>query len=428
VRRILALAVVLLAATSQASTARDAPKFPGYSYPVFQVNTYKPEWQDRPKAAALNNGGFVIAWHSDKQDGSALGVFGQVYDAAGQPLGQEFQANTYTQAQQAVVAVAALKDGGFIVAWQSQYQIQKSSGWEIYAQRYDMRGVRVGSEFRVNTITTEDQTDPVVKGLADGGFVVLWLTSKSLRSFMAFQRFDRDGSPVGSETVVAPFEQDSSQVSYPEISAMPDGGFIVVWANDGIRLSNIFARRYSATGVPVGATVAVATTTQFTSSFAHAKVAVLKDGSFIVVWLDFNGAPANLFGQLYDAQGISVGGRFGLNATKAAVYQPSISPLADGGFVVTYTSESEDHTGSVVFGRLFDNKGNRRGPEFMVPRTRALAQYTPSVVGLNKSGFVVTFAMNERTDFFVNLMGIYAQRYETKLTPTKPPKPGVGAP
>ena len=44
----------------------------------------------------------------------------------------------------------------------------------IYGQRYDQNGIQVGNEFQVNTYTTSTQWYPSITALSDGGFVVVW--------------------------------------------------------------------------------------------------------------------------------------------------------------------------------------------------------------------------------------------------------------
>src|SRR5262245_50561594 len=101
----------------------------------FQVNTYTPNSQDGASVAADANGNFVVTWNSP-QDGNGSGVFGQRYDREGNPLGQEFQVNTYTKGLQGHSAVATASDGVFVVVWTSGiYQDGDFDG--IFGQRYD---------------------------------------------------------------------------------------------------------------------------------------------------------------------------------------------------------------------------------------------------------------------------------------------------
>ncbi len=72
--------------------------------------------------APLNDGGFVVTWGSYGQDGDFSGVYGQRYDSSGVKSGVEFQINTYTTSDQRDPSVAPLNDGGFVVTWTSDGQ------------------------------------------------------------------------------------------------------------------------------------------------------------------------------------------------------------------------------------------------------------------------------------------------------------------
>src|SRR5437870_5247186 len=73
----------------------------------FQVNTYTSSLQLAPAVAADANGNFVVVWSSANKDGSAFGIFGQRFKAAGVPQGSEFQINTYTTDSQYLPSVAS---------------------------------------------------------------------------------------------------------------------------------------------------------------------------------------------------------------------------------------------------------------------------------------------------------------------------------
>jgi hypothetical protein len=126
--------------------------------------------QYQPTVAALAGGGYVVAWTSFTQDGSGGGVYAQRYSAGGVALGTEFQVNTTTLNSQYLPKTAALADGGFVVTWVSF--LQDGSGEGVYAQRYAADGSAAGAEFRVNTTTLQDQLYPSVTALAGGGFLV----------------------------------------------------------------------------------------------------------------------------------------------------------------------------------------------------------------------------------------------------------------
>jgi methionine-rich copper-binding protein CopC len=148
-------------------------------YLEFQVNTWTTDDQAGPSVTSLSNGGFVVVWSSGcdyggctPQDGSGLGLYGQRFDPNGNRVGSEFQVNTWTTGDQRDPSITSLSNGGFVVVWQSNGQDGPSDG--VYGQRFDSNGNKVGSEFQVNTWTTSTQWLPSITSLSNGGFVVVW--------------------------------------------------------------------------------------------------------------------------------------------------------------------------------------------------------------------------------------------------------------
>jgi hypothetical protein len=128
--------------------------------------------QRNPSAAPLPDGGFVVVWQSYHADGSHYAVMGQRLDGIGQPLGAEFQVNSYTTYYQGAARVASGPDGRYVVVWSSEWQDGSQGG--VFAQRYNAKGERVGSELLVNSYTTGRQGHAVAADLGAGRFVVAW--------------------------------------------------------------------------------------------------------------------------------------------------------------------------------------------------------------------------------------------------------------
>ena len=51
----------------------------------FQVNTYTSSDQYDPSVTALKDGGFMVSWESNGQDGSGYGIYGQRFGVDGSP-------------------------------------------------------------------------------------------------------------------------------------------------------------------------------------------------------------------------------------------------------------------------------------------------------------------------------------------------------
>src|SRR5262245_31562907 len=144
------------------------------------------------------------------------------------PTGNDVQVNTTTANVQVNPVVTAMADGGFVMTWMS---LNDGGNWQTYGQRFDANGAAVGTEFRVNTFTPVGLS-PCVTAVADGGFVVTWSSSQfvldgSGRGIFC-HRFDASGAAVGFEFRVNTFTTNSQDSS--SVTALADGGFVVTWS------------------------------------------------------------------------------------------------------------------------------------------------------------------------------------------------------
>ena len=138
----------------------------------FQINTYTDNNQMFPIVSGLSNGGFVVCWESWEQDGNGIGVFAQTFDMAGNKYGNEFQINTYTLDHQMQPYVSGLSNGKFIVTWVSSNQDGSDLG--IYGQMFKNDGTRFGTEFQVNDYIYSRQTRPRISSFAEDRFIICW--------------------------------------------------------------------------------------------------------------------------------------------------------------------------------------------------------------------------------------------------------------
>jgi serralysin len=136
-----------------------------------RVNTTTNFSQLEPSVAPIS-GGYVVTWSSLNQAGTNYDIYMQRYNLSGVAQGSETRVNATTGNNQTGPSVAALADGGYVVTWQSNDQ--DGSNFGIYMQRYDASGGAQGSETLVNTYTTYDQAQPSVTVLPDGSYVVTW--------------------------------------------------------------------------------------------------------------------------------------------------------------------------------------------------------------------------------------------------------------
>jgi hypothetical protein len=386
----------------------------------FQVNTYTTSSQRYSAVATDATGDFVVVWQSLGQDGSDLGVFGKRYDSAGAVQGVEFQVNTYTTNAQARPAVAADAAGNFVVTWDSF--TKDGSDYGVFGQRYSSAGSAQGSEFQVNTYTTNRQNRSAVAADAAGNFVVVWQNvGRDGSSFGVFgQRFDSVGAALGGEFQINTFTSDRQQ--YPAVAADAAGNFLVVWQSEFQDASSfgIFGQRYSSAGATQGSEFQVNT---YTTNFQRLPaVAADASGNFVVTWdsLTEDGSSYGIFGQRYSSTGASQGSEFQVNTyTTNSQTISALAADAAGNFVVLWGSLAQDGQNFGVFGQRYDSAGAAQGNAFQVNTYTTSSQFSPAVAAGPANTFVVVWQSYTQDG---SLDGVFGQRYaEPTATPTATP-------
>lgn len=314
----------------------------------FQVNSYTTYNQRHPAVAADAAGNVLVVWESERNPGGA--IIGQRYDSAGVPQGGEFDvaANMAAGSGPSYPVVAAGGDGNFVVVWKDD------ASDSIDGRRYDSAGVPQGGMFQVASAGSGDRVDyPAVAADAAGNFLVAWQLRSGSRlpadEDIVGRVYNSAGIPQGSEFVVNSYTTDDQ--SYPAVAADAAGNFMIVWAGDEYSEHRISGQRYDSTGVPQGANFVVsATFAEYSPDFetaTHPAVAGAPEGGFVVAWEssgtylpgpeeDRNG----IFGRRYDSRGNRICGRFHVNTYTTGVQQyPAVATDGTGNFLVVWMGD-----------------------------------------------------------------------------------------
>ena len=143
-----------------------------------QVNEFTQGAQFGSVVTPLADGNFVVTWESEDQqqdDNASRAIKGRIFSPDGEPESDEFQVNEFPQGTQNLASVTTLVDGNFVVAWVSDDQQQgDNDGFAIKARIFSPDGEPEGDEFQVNEFTELAQRLPAITPLEDGGFVVAW--------------------------------------------------------------------------------------------------------------------------------------------------------------------------------------------------------------------------------------------------------------
>ena len=391
----------------------------------FQVNTGGiTDNQRYSDVATLKNGNVIAVWTTQNTgnsatggDGSGYSVKAKILNSSGNQVKSEFLVNTNTAGNQQIAKVVALSDGGFMVAWEDEGgQVGDTSGSSVRAQRYDSAGSKVGGEILVNhSIVNGDQdyvdVFEVGAGLvgfswvsdsaADGKEVQLNIYSTSLNLFASERTVNFVGGGAGNQTGA------NSAVS-------TNGNVLVVWttsANDDGSGGAIKYRLYdSSYNTLVGE--ALVNVNKKTGSQVNPQVEALADGRFVVAWTTQDatedGDSTALLFRIYSKAGVPLTNEIRVNNKGTGGQDDvSIAALDDGRFLVVWEStDGTDPSLTGIKGRIFNKDGRAYGKEFLVNQKTSSYQQDAEVTTLKNGKVMVTWTTGSQADGDGNLESI----------------------
>jgi hypothetical protein len=318
---------------------------------IFAANKTATGDQIKPQVKLLRNGLTIVVWES-----KVLGtpdVFARLWKG-NKPLTADIRVNTYLVDQQIDPVVDALPDGGAVIVWASYGQ--DGSLWGVYARKLTSAGVGATTkEFLVNQYTTYNQRNPSVTALANGNYVIAWVSEQQRFAGSAdvFARvFSSGGMPLTDEILI---NSGANKCASPTVAPLSSGGFTVAWSQKDTVLTNswdVWGRAFSASGTPMGADFRINT-------------------------------------YLYGDQ-----------------YRPKLAS-GPNGILAVWTSMGEDGSKEGVFGRYLLGGVEPSGPEFQVNTTIASSQIHPAVAWDGVGHFLVVWSSFNGTSGF----DLFGQEY-----------------
>ena len=316
---------------------------------------------------------------------------------------------------------ASSSNGTSVVVWVNAHS---ASNHDIYAQRFDAQGRRVGPAIAVDA-SAADSYAPAVATDASGRFVVTWENFNSDGTWSVMMRDDSAaGSPItGSTRVTAQGSTD-----YLPAVAASNGSFVISWDHHTSATNDdIWAERFVySNGVPKGQGIFVVNGDA--NSEAYSSVAMTPGGKFDIVYeRQYSGSDWDIFASQYGAAGNLIRGNIEINFDSNPEFTPSVSLDNAGNAVVAYVEDIG--TASGVFANRL-SAGGVVGARITVANGNGANYSSPSVALSPTSGaFVVAVDTNSffdpNTDSFVN--GVYAVEFSANDTALEPFFDGLGS-
>jgi hypothetical protein len=345
------------------------------TFGTFRVNVQGTNDQENPRVALLKNGGAVFAWQGGASGAQHIyarflnsdNTFLTDTDVVVSLPANNFQINP---------AVTVLNNGNAVVVWGSFDEQGSTSLQDVYGQVFSPAGQKIGGEFLINQFTTYNQRTPTVAALANGGFVVAWVSEQersvaalynglaltSQESYPSVDIYGRlyDGNGVAQSDEFL-INTDSNPCANPAVAAGSDGGFVVVWdAKDMTSPFNnsldIYERPFTSAGATGGGAVSHVNAYLYGDQYAPRISSIGTD--YFVVWTSLaqDGSREGVFGQFIHADGTKVGGELRVNTTTASSQvQPVVASDGVSQFLVGWSSFTGLATSFDLFAQRYQN-------------------------------------------------------------------------
>jgi len=310
------------------------------------------------------------------------------------PVGPEITANADPADWQEAPSVAMAQDGTGVLVYGGNIYRSKVARW------FDSAGRPVGSEPSLHldgSLGALLFQDVAVNRQGKGA--ACWEDSQL--GFGVCRQLDSIGGLGGREIRASTDSQAFVGREFgPRLEISSDGTFVVGWMDyvqpavpgSGALALDPSLRFFSAAGEPLGPVILA--DNDVGGELQGMDVAALGGGRAVIVWngggIDSDGLGVR--GRIVDHSGVLLGQPLAVNSFEPG-YQtrPNVASNLKDRFVVMWESDGQDGSGSGVYGQLFDDLGNKIGPEFQVSSDAPSWQGLPSVA-MDRSGrFVVAF-------------------------------------
>lgn len=269
---------------------------------------------------------------------------------------------------------------------------------DIYLRVFPADGSDPTDPVQVNTYVDDAQHSPKIAINTDGSFLVVWLSQERpipdqshTRAVVRSQAFDINGNPTGNEQLLSTLKPELTTDNKVDVDALPSGEYIVVWRSSrtpepGDSSTSIQGRRIGANGVPLAGQFQV-NSTMTSASERWPSVTSLADGGFLVVW-----TVPEVHGRRFAADFTPVGDDFQINTfTTGTESKTVVDRNGDGRVLVAWQDAEESGDGTEIRGRLFNPELVQQGPDFRINTLMMDDQLEPEVADYGLGGFFVVW-------------------------------------
>lgn len=213
------------------------------------------KYQENPRIAVFPTGEFVLSMNGESYNTNKQAVLIQAFDSQINLNGQVFTPHFNDPGPQANHLIADVSTNGnlSIVVWQDG---RLDGNYDISGQLYNNNGP-INGNFKINQGDSPGVFNllPSVCMNSSGNIIVVWAdTRTNPRGEIFGQLFNSNGQPVGNNFQIS--LGSGAIMDRPEVAMLEDGSFMVVWTDSisglsGSEAYRAFGRQYSGNGTPL---------------------------------------------------------------------------------------------------------------------------------------------------------------------------------
>jgi len=392
----------------------------------YLVNDFLYANQENQTIEALKDGGYVIVWQTHNRDAlnyfNKSGLFYQRYDANGERVGEQ----VYFAERAGQASVTALDDGGFIINY--THDMFMSHTANIKAQRFDMNGQSVDGPYLVNEQGNHIyKSNPSIATLSDGNIIMGWhahTQSNQSANYIEIRKFDANGNPLSEQIQLT--SNDTAREDL-QLLALEDGGFLATWEGHttGIR-QDVYAQQFNSDLTSTTSEPYILNSATSGQQFGSSS-AILQDGSVLTTWIsdEYNGQGGNYI----LSQRFYPGGEAHDESDQLVIrFRGAGVRSYDGDFDTTVTGLQDggyfvswhDHyvTDATVWGMRFDSSGSQVGEMLKINDYDPSLQMLPEITVLEGGNLAFTWQSKDQYNKIDLITKVYKFSDDTSTAET----------
>lgn len=383
-----AMGIILAAAAAGGAAAEPTPRTAPVVGAEFPISDTAAATDESAVAVASSGAGYLVVWEDLRDEGvSHSDIYGQLVSATGVLVGDDFRISGPLATAEEKAPAVAWNGSEYLVVWEDTRNTAERQT-DIYGRRVSAAGVALESDFRITGAGALGSEDSPAVAWSGTEYLVAWEDTRNTaerKTDIYGRRVSAAGDPEGTDFRIS----GTNALDQEYQPAVVWGGteYLVIWEDSrdtATRGTDVRGRRVSAAGEPEGKDFRISGT----SADADDKVPqVAWSGTeYLVVWEDWRmdpGRQTDIYGRRVSAAGAPIGANFRICGPGASGWDwvPGVAwDDGRGHYLVVWQDERDyGNRGADIYGRRLSAIGARLGGDFRISGTGATSEYSPAV-------------------------------------------------